>query len=394
MKLRSIGQIKNIKDKRFLVRVDFNVPIKNHKVFEDIKLRRSIKTIKFLAGRGGKVILISHLGRPEGRVNKKYTLQPVAKHLSKILKKPVKFNNAKIPSGQFYSDINKLAKGGIMLLENSRFYPGEKKNSPAWSKALAKEFDYFINDAFASCHRAHATVVGVTGFLPSYAGYNLLDEVENLSQVLKPKKPLVVIIGGAKISTKVKVIKKFLPLAKKVLLGGGLVNNILMTMGYEMGLSLIDKEGLAETRRLKRYFNKKIVIPQDVVIGNAKTFKKIKIVDIKKVPPEICGKGQAVFDLGPKSIALYKKSLKGAKTIVWNGPLGYIEKPAFSRATNEVARAIAKSKAKSYIGGGETLMVVKKLGLINKFTFVSTGGGAMLVFIEGKRLPGLRPLLR
>ncbi|MBU0648885.1 phosphoglycerate kinase, partial [Patescibacteria group bacterium] len=329
MKLRSIEQIKGIKDKRFLVRVDFNVPLRSGKVIEDIKIERSLATIKFLIKRGGKVVLISHLGRPGGKVNRKYSLRPVAKHLSKLLKKKVIFNISKIPSAKLEKQIRALGSGRVMLFENTRFYAGEKKNSPVWSRQLARGFDYFINDAFAACHRAHASVSGAAKFLPSYAGFNLIEEVDNLSQVFHSKKPLILIIGGAKISTKVKVIKKFLPLAKKILLGGGLVNNILLAAGYKVGSSLIDKDGLAGVGRLRKYFDKKIVLPPDLVIGNVGTGKKIEIVNVEKCGRIICKRGEAVYDMGPKSVALYKKFLKGAGTIVWNGPLGYVEKPAF-----------------------------------------------------------------
>jgi len=393
MKIRSIEEIKNIKDSLFLVRVDFNIPMKSNRVVEDIKLRRSLKTIKYLAKSGGRVVLMSHFGRPKGRVNDKYSLKPVGRHLAKLLKKRVIFNERKFFSSKFDQAISRVRPGEVMLLENTRFYPGEKKNDFGFSKALSRNFDYFINDAFASCHRAHASVVGVAKFLPSFAGFSLLEEVNNLIVARdNPKKPLVVIIGGAKISTKIKIIRKFIPKAKQILLGGGLVNSLLETMGCEIGSSLIDKEGRAEAKKLRKYLGKKIVMPLDVVIGKAKTGRKAGIINVGKADPGLCKKGEAVYDIGPKTVNLYKKHIRGAKTVIWNGPLGYIELPQFAKATNEVARTIAGSRAKSYVGGGETLMVIEKLRLTKKYTFVSTGGGAMLEFLEGKKLPGLEPL--
>lgn len=393
MRLRRVNEIKNFKGKRVLVREDFNVPIKSGRVTENVKIKRSLETIRFLSKKGAIVVLASHLGRPEGRAVKKYSLKPVAVELSRLLKRRVKFFNAKVPNKKFKKQISKLKNGEIVLLENTRFYAEEKKNSADWSRKLAGNFDYFVNDAFASCHRAHASVVGVTKYLPSYAGFNLLDEVINLSVVLeRPSKPLVVAIGGAKISTKIKVIKNFIPRAKFLLLGGGLANNILKVQGCELGDSLVDKEGLGQTKKLKKYFNKKIILPPDVVIGNTKSKKKIGVVKISQAYPDICKRGQSVFDLGPESVKLYKTYIKEAKMVIWNGPFGYIEVPAYARATKELAKAMAISRARTYIGGGETLMIVNKLKLMNRYTFVSTGGGAMLEFLEGKKLPGLQPL--
>jgi len=395
MKFRSIRDIKKIKGKKFLVRVDFNVPVKNGRVTENIKIQRSLKTIKYLKDKGGRVFLISHLGRPKGKKDAKYSLEPVALELSKLLDECVYFNFAKIPSKDFDESVDDLYDGEVMLLENSRFYPGEKKNSLAWSKVLAKNFDYYINDAFATAHRAHATTVGVTKYLPSFAGFNLMDEISHLSQVREnPKKPLVVIIGGAKISTKIKMIKKYLPIAKYVLLGGGLVTNLLKADGCEVGASLIDPAGVKDAKRLLGQVNKKIVRPIDVVIGNSITGKKIGTINIEKQFPNICKKNQGIYDLGPKTVESYKKYLQNARTVIWNGPLGWIEKPAYAKATNEIARALGRSRAETYLGGGETLMVLDKLGLIDKYTFVSTGGGAMLEFLEGKQLPGLKSLIK
>jgi len=395
MNFKTLRDIKNIRGKKFLVRVDFNVPVDNGRVAENIKIKRSLKTIDYLRRKGGRVFLISHLGRPEGRRALKYSLEPVALELAKLLDECVYFNFAKIPSRDFDESIEDLYDGEVSLLENSRFYPGEEKNSSVWSKALAKNFNYFVNDAFAAAHRAHATTAGVARYLPSFAGFNLIDEVAHLERVReRPKKPLAVIIGGAKISTKIKLIKKYLPSARYIMLGGGLVTNVLKADGCEVGASLIDPAGMADAKGLLRDIGKKIVRPIDVVIGNTKNGKKIRTAVIEKEFPKICKKNEAIYDLGPKTIASYKKHLAGAKTIIWNGPLGWVEKPAFAKATNEIARAIARSRAETYVGGGETLMAIDKLGLIDKYTFVSTGGGAMLEFLEGKKLPGLKSLIK
>lgn len=393
MRLKSIKSVKDLRNKLVLVRVDFNVPIKSGKVLEDMRLVRSLGTVNYLLRKGARVVLMSHLGRPAGKRVLKYSLRPVGRHLSKLIKKPVEFNNAKVGSNIFYKKIEKLAPGEIMMIENTRFYPGDKNNSLSFAKALARNFDYYVNDAFSASHRAHASVVGVAKYLPALAGLNLLNEVDNLSKILKnPKQPLVVVIGGAKISTKIKVINQYLPKTQCVLLGGGLVANILKAGGSEVGSSLVDKKGLGAAKALLKHLGKKICMPSDLVLGDAKTFKKIKTVNIEDGARIICKKGQAIYDIGPKTVRKYKKYFKNAKTIIWNGPLGLVEVPVFSHSTKNVAKAIAKSKAKSYIGGGETLMILNKLGLIKKMTFVSTGGGAMLEFLEGKQLPGLKIL--
>ncbi len=395
MKLRGVKDIKNLKGKKILVRVDYNVPLKSGRVVEDLKIKRTLDTIKYLLKNNAQVVLVSHLGRPGGKKVAKYSLRPVAKHLAKLLKKPVVFNQAKIGTKNFYDQIKKLKPGKVMLIENVRFYSDEKKNAPAFAKSLAKGFDYFINDAFAVSHREHASVVGVAKYLPAHAGLNLLMEVKNLSVIQKnPKRPLVVIIGGAKISTKTPVIKQYLPKAKHVLLGGGVVTNLLRASGCKVGSSMVDEAGVRAAKQLLKYFGKKICKPVDLVIGDTKTFRKVKTVNIDEACSVLCQKGRAIYDIGPETVKEYKKRLQGAKTIIWNGPLGLVEVLAFSRATNEIALAMARSRAKTYVGGGETLMVVNRLGLTQKFTFVSTGGGAMLKFLEGKKLPGLKILLK
>lgn len=392
MRLKSVKSIKNFSGKKILVRVDFNVPIKSGRVGEDIKIRRSLETVKYLKKNKATVVLASHLGRPGGKPKAKESLRPVSRHLSKLLGQKVEFNGSEIGSRAFYKKINDLQPGRIMLLENTRFYPGEKKNDLRFAKSLATGFDIFVNDAFAASHRAHASVVGAARFLPAYAGLNLANEVKNLEAALDPKKPLALVIGGAKISTKMPVIKKYLPKARIILLGGGLMISLLRADGYGVGSSLSDPRGGAAAKKLIKHFGKKIIIPDDVVIGGAKSKKKKTVARIGE-GKQLCKKGEAIFDIGPKTAARFKKEMQGSRTIIWNGPMGLIEVPAFSRGTESVARAIAGSRAKSYVGGGETLMILNKLNLINKFTFVSTGGGAMLEFLEGKALPGLKYLI-
>jgi len=391
--IKSVENIKSIDGKRFLIRVDYNVPIKNGRVLEDLKIRRSLATIRYLYLRGGKVVLVSHLGRPKGKRSSKYSLAPVAKTLFRLLGKRVIFNTKPVGSRRFVKEIEKMKNGQVMLLENIRFYPEEEKNSADFSLALAEDFDFFINDAFAASHRAHASVVGVAKYLPAYAGLNLLEEVKNLSKILQhPKKPMLLIIGGAKISTKIKVIKNLLPRAQNVLLGGGLVSNLLAAGGYEVGSSLADSESVRVAKGLLRHANKKIVMPEDLVIGDANNQKKLRVVRLALSDKKICVKGEAIYDIGPLTVDKYRLLLKSAKTIVWNGPLGLIEVPVFSRATIDIAEAIAKSSADTYTGGGETIQIINKLGLMKRFTYVSTGGGAMLEFLEGKPLPGLKIL--
>lgn len=387
MKLRKITDIKDISAKLFLVRVDYNVPMAHGRILDDAKIRRSLRTIRYIADRRGRVVLASHFGRPEGKPNPKYSLRPVATHLAKLLGKPIRFCAARIPSVLYHGNTYETCIGVVTLLENVRFYAEEEKNDLSWARELARPFAYFVNDAFASSHRAHASVAGVTKFLPSYAGFDLIDEVENLERAVRnPKRPLVVVLGGAKISTKINLIKKFVKKADYLILGGGLANSLMASRGYKVGASIAEKTGAIAS--------KKIILPVDFAVGDSRTRSFIGIREVDSKKRVICAGKEAIFDIGPKTIRLYTKYLAKAGTIIWNGPLGLAEDKKYARGTEEIARAIGRARGETYAGGGETVMAINKLKLGKKFTFVSAGGGAMLEFLEGKMMPGLKPLIK
>ncbi|MDD4994865.1 MAG: phosphoglycerate kinase [Patescibacteria group bacterium] len=389
MKLRKITDIKEIRGELFLVRVDYNVPIAHSRILDDTKIRRSLKTIRYLTARGGGVVLVSHFGRPEGKRNPKYSLRPIGARLSKLLKKSVYFCDAPIPGSEFFGNAWETWDGQVTLLENIRFYAGEEANSANWARELARPFDYFVNDAFASSHRAHASVAAVTKFLPSYAGFDLADEVENLERAVQgSKRPLVVVLGGAKISTKINLIKKFVKKADWLILGGGLANSALAARGFKIGASLVERTQKSAVS------SKKIILPVDFAVGDSRTRRFVGIREANPKTRTICSGKEAIFDIGPKTMGLYKKYLAKAGTIIWNGPLGLAEDKRYARGTQEIARAIGRARGKTYAGGGETVMEINKLKLGRRFTFVSAGGGAMLEYLEGKKMPGLKPLIK
>lgn len=385
MKLKTLKQIKNLKDKRVLVRVDFNVPVKEGKIKDDSRIVASVPTIKYLLKNGAKVILVSHLGRPEG-IEKKLSLKIVAERLSELIKKEVCFFNL-----NEFINLIKLPK--LTLLENIRFYPEEEKNDKKFAKQLAEVANIFVLDGFAVAHRDAASVSGVAKYLPSYAGLLLESEVENLSQLMtKPKKPYVAVLGGAKIETKLPVLKSVLKRADFVLLGGGLVNTCLWAKGYSVGKSLLDKDFKKEA--LKLWKSKKIIFPVDVVVGDIKG-KKYRVVTLEK--KNNIKNTEAIFDIGPATVRLYAKYIKSAQTLVWNGAMGYFEQKPYDVGTLAIARLVAsrsKGKAFGVIGGGETIQTMEMVNMIDDIDFVSTGGGAMLEFLSGNKLPGLKYLTK
>lgn len=388
--MKSLRSLSNLKNKRVLVRVDFNVAIEDGKVLEETRLRASIPTIDFLTRKGAKVILLSHLGRPEGKVVSSLKLDPVARALSKILKKEVK----KVDFDGMKDAISKMKPGQVVLLENVRFLKDEEKNTGTLAEDLAVFGDMFVLDGFAVAHRASATVVGIAKFLPSYAGLLLEKEIVGLDRVLlKPKSPFVAIIGGAKIETKIPVMKNILKRADSVLIGGGLLNTYLAGKGYGMGDSLVDAEYIEQA--LEYCAKKNVVRPIDVVVGN-KFGDEYRIVSIKKTKHEICKKGEMVLDMGPESVQLFAEVIKTAKTLVWNGAIGYFEQEPYHIGTMAIATLVAeRSKLKSVfgvIGGGETLQAMDKAGMTEAIDLVSTGGGAMLEYLAGDILPGVAAL--
>jgi len=395
MKIKTLKETKALKNKRVLLRCDFNVPIKKvrakYKVADYSKIQAALPTIKTLQKQGAAIIITSHLGRPDGCPKEELSLFPVADWLSKRLRQEIDFiPNALDPD--FSKHSKNLEPGQIVILENLRFHLGEEKNSPAFAKKLASLADIYVNEAFGVDHRDDASLVGVTRLLPSYAGLNLEHEVEILTKVLKkPSHPALAIIGGAKIATKLPVIENLASKFDLVVVGGAVANTFLKAIGYSIGESKFEKNYLKDALKILNHktLGKKILIPHDVRTGTSREHPKRAIwrrLDQVK-------KDEYILDIGPRTARLYAKLARHAKLVVWNGPLGLYETRYFNRGTYRIARAIARSRATSIIGGGETIDVIKRLHLSHKISFISTGGGAMLEFLAGKDLPGLKPLI-
>lgn len=393
MKIKTVKEIKNLFGLRVLARADFNVPVKNGKIENDFKIRRGLDTIKYLCAKGAKVIIITHLGRPKG-ADKKLSLKPVALRLEKLLGKKIKFlpwTKAGEYFGRADKEIGRMKNCEVLMLENVRFLGGEEENNTYLSRQFSELADIFVLDGFAVAHRASSSVTGAGGILPSYAGILMEEEISGLSRVLsRPEKPLVLVLGGAKMETKMPVLKKFLPVADKILLGGGVANTFLWAAGYQIGSSIVDKEERKTVLKLLK--NKKIVLPLDVIVGKLDgTGAKSCLVDKNlSIKP-----GRGIYDLGPATMRLFATYLKKANTLIWNGAMGFFEVHPYEYGTKTVARlfaARARGKAFGILGGGETVEVVEKMGLTAEIDLVSTGGGAMLKFLSGEELPGLKIL--
>lgn len=381
---KSIRDI-NVKGKRVLVRVDYNVPIKDGLVSDDTRIVAAMPTLKYLLDQGAAVILFSHLGRPKGGPDPKFSLKPVAVHLSGLLGKPVAFTDDCVgPVAE--AAAKALKPGEILVLENTRFHPEEEKNDPELAKKMASLADIYVNDAFGSAHRAHSSTEGVTHYLPAVAGFLMEKEIQYLGQAIaNPKRPFIAILGGAKISDKIGVIRNLLTKADQVLIGGGMANTFFKAEGYSIGDSLYEEEALDTARQLMQSGTKQLFLPVDVVIGDrfdAEAQKKI--MAMASVPD-----GWRILDIGPESVARFGEILAGAGTIVWNGPMGVFEFPRFAEGTIGVAKAVAASKAVSIIGGGDSVAAINQAGLADQITHISTGGGASLEMLEGLDLPGL-----
>ena len=378
----------SVKGKRVLVRVDFNVPVKDGVVGDDTRIRAALPTLEYLLENGAALILCSHLGRPKGEVKPEFSLRPVADHLSKLVGKPVAFAEDCI--GPKAEEAAKALKAGdVLLLENTRFHAGETKNDPEISKGLAALADVYVNDAFGSAHRAHSSTTGVAEFLPAVSGFLLEKEIKYLGQaVADPEKPFVAILGGAKISDKIGVIKNLLTKADSILIGGGMANTFFKAEGYPVGDSLVEDEALETAQELLNQGGTKIRLPVDVVIADKfEADANQKTVSTGPIPD-----GWRILDIGPETTAHYAKIIKDAKTVVWNGPMGVFEFPEFAKGTFAIAQAAAESDAVSIVGGGESVAAVKQSGLADKITHISTGGGASLEMLEGLTLPGLAAL--
>lgn len=384
---KSIDDVE-VKSKRVLMRVDFNVPLDSDQVRDDSRIKAAIPTIKMLLSRGARLALASHLGRPKGKYTKDLVLDPVAERLSALLGKQV----YKLDSSagiEVKAAVEQMNDGDLLMLENLRFEKGEEENDPAYAAQLAEPFDLFVNDAFGTAHRAHASTVGVAEYIPAVAGLLMKKEIEVLSNCLEnPQRPMTAILGGAKVSDKLNVIRRFLKLADQLLLGGGMANTFLAAEGYELGASFYEKDLLevaAELIREAADCDCRLRLPGDLAVT-----KELKPGSYSEVmhPADIDGEWKAV-DIGPETAALYCDQLEQSKMIVWNGPLGVFEVPPFDNGTEIVAQAVADSGAYSVIGGGDLVAALEGLGLSAQVSFISTGGGATLEFWEGKELPGI-----
>ncbi len=378
----------DVQGKKVLERVDFNVPLKDGKVDDGTRVKAALPTIQYLLDHGAAVILCSHLGRPKGGPDPKFSLKPVAEYLGGLLGKPVAFSDDCIgPAAE--AAAKALKPGQVLVLENTRFHPEEEKNDLQMAEKLASLADFYVDDAFGSAHRAHASTEGVTHFRPGVAGFLLEKEIKYLDQaVSNPKRPFVAILGGAKISDKIGVIKNLLSKADAVLIGGGMANTFLKAQGYPVGDSLVENEVLDQAKEILALGGTKLRLPVDLVLGDKFDAEaNTKLIATGPVPD-----GWRILDVGPETIKAYSKAVKGAGTVVWNGPMGVFEFPKFATGTFGIARAVAESGAISVIGGGDSVSAVEKSGVADKITHISTGGGASLEMLEGLTLPGVAAL--
>ena len=388
MNKRSVRDL-DVRGKRVLVRVDFNVPVEDGEVTDDTRIRRTLPTIRHLLSEGAYPILISHLDRPGGRRDPENVMDPVAKRLEELLEAPVlKLDDAIGEEVEEALD-NWYVEGGVVLLENSRFYPGETDNDPEFAEQLASLADLYVDDAFGAAHRAHATTVGVAERLPGAVGFLMEEELDNLDEVLQdPEHPFVAIIGGAKVSDKVGVIESLLNTADTLLVGGAMCFTFFKAQGYEVGNSLVEEEYLEEAKRLIDEARERLVLPVDVVVADEiEEDAPSQTVKAEEIPAEMMG-----LDIGPETVEKFREHIKNARIIFWNGPMGIFEIDAFAAGTEGVARAVAESEANSIVGGGDSVAAVAGLGLEEEMGFISTGGGASLEYVEGKELPGVAVL--
>ncbi|MHB1006220.1 MAG: phosphoglycerate kinase [Chloroflexota bacterium] len=379
----------DVQGKRVLARVDFNVPLsKQGEITDDTRIVASLPTIQYLLDHGASVVLMSHLGRPDGQVIEKLRLNPVARRLSELLKRPVqKLDESVGPKVQAVAD--NLKPGDILLLENLRFHPEEEENEPRFARRLAALGDLYVNDAFGTAHRAHASTAGVAKYLPAVAGLLMEKEINFLGGALeKPERPFVALIGGAKVSTKIGVLDNLLGKVDHLLIGGAMANTLLRAHGYETGRSLVEPDKIDVAERLLETGDEKLLLPVDVLVADkAEPDARTEVVAVDAIPDDMM-----VVDIGPETIVIYADVLTNAKTVVWNGPMGIFEVPRFANGTKAMAEALARSQATSIVGGGDSVAALEQMGLTDKVTHVSTGGGASLEFLEGRTLPGVEVL--
>ncbi|MBE3571698.1 MAG: phosphoglycerate kinase [Moorella humiferrea] len=378
----------DLRNKRVLVRVDFNVPLEAGRVTDNTRIRAALPTIRYLIDNGARVILMSHLGRPKGKVKEELRLDPVARELENLLGRPVhKVNDCIGPEVEAAAAA--LKPGEVLLLENVRFYPEEEKNDPEFARKLASLADLYVNDAFGAAHRAHASTEGVAHYLPAAAGFLLQKEIETLGKALAdPERPFVAIIGGAKVSDKISVIRNLLTKVDTLIIGGGMANTFLKAKGYAMGKSLVEEDQVSLAQELMDQAARqgvKMLLPRDLVVAQEfKADAPHQVVAANAVPD-----GWMALDIGPETAREYGNALKNARTVVWNGPMGVFEMEPFAHGTEAVARAVAAVDGMTIVGGGDSVAAVEKVGVADKIGHISTGGGASLEFLEGKALPGV-----
>ena len=382
-----------LKNKKVLLRVDLNVPMKNGSITESSRIEKIIPTIKILIEKQAKIIILSHIGRPKGKVVKEMTLEPISKKLSSLINKEIIFYKNKINKNTI-SEIDKIPNGSIMMLENIRFNEGEESNDNSFSRKLSKLGDIYVNDAFSCSHRSHSSVVGITKYIPSYFGIQITEEIEALTKITSEiKKPVTLIIGGSKISTKINIINNLIKKFNNIIIVGGMANTMLQHTGYKVGKSLCEKNCESLIKKILENSIKykcNITLPMDVVVSNniegLGSNKNIK--DVKN--------NEMILDIGPKTILLIKKIIEKSNTVLWNGPAGYFENPNFENGTKEILEIISKKTLNddcfSVAGGGETVAAINKFKKTNSFKFVSTAGGAFLEHLEGKTLPGIKAI--
>ncbi len=383
-----------VEGKRILVRVDFNVPLdtKTGAITDNSRIRAALPTIKYLVEHKAKVILCSHLGRPDGKVIEGLRMQPVAQRLSQLINLPV-LTTSDCIGDTVEKAVNNLKDGDILLLENIRFHAEEKANDPAFAQALAKLADIYVDDAFGTAHRAHASTVGVAKYLPAVAGFLMEKELEALGSILtNPEHPFAALLGGAKVSDKIGLIQNILDKVDLILIGGGMAATFLKANGYEVGASLVetDKQTLAhELIETANQNGVSLLLPTDVVVAdNISVEATGEIVPIANVPPD-----NYIVDIGTQTVGFFSQQISGCRTVFWNGPMGVYEIPQFSRGTKAMVELLASLKATTIVGGGSTAEIVEEMNLADRMTHVSTGGGASLTFLEGKTLPGVAVLL-
>lgn len=382
----------NVSGKRVLVRVDFNVPLdENRRITDDTRIRAAMPTINYLIQEKAKVILASHFGRPKGQVNAKYSLAPVAARLSEIIGQKVPLASDCVGDA-VQAEVNKLQDGQVLLLENVRFHPEEEKNDPEFARQLASLADVFVNDAFGTAHRAHASTEGVSHYIPAVAGFLMQKEVEAMGQALEsPERPFVAIIGGAKVSDKIGVIENLLAKVDALIIGGGMANTFLKAQGYKVGKSLVEEDKVELAGQLLAKSKEKgvdLALPVDLIVAKAmEAGATSRTVTVSEISDD-----EMALDIGSASAGKFADLISKAQTVVWNGPMGVFEIPAFAQGTERVAQAVANCNGTTIVGGGDSVAAVEKMGLADRLTHISTGGGASLEFLEGKTLPGVAAL--